>query len=207
MVRILIADDHAIVRRGVREILLEQFPAAEITEASDTAELVLKVIKQTFDIVITDLSMPGRSSLDALQEIKQHAPKLPVLVLSIYPEDQYAVRVLKAGASGYLTKDLAPDELINAVNKLLSGRKYITSSVAERLAEFTDTSVSLHESLSNREFEVLKLIAAGTAVSEIAEKFSLSVTTISTYRTRILKKMNFKSNAELTQYAVSNKLI
>ncbi|HEY0060227.1 MAG TPA: response regulator transcription factor [Flavisolibacter sp.] len=207
MLRMLIADDHAIVRRGLRDILLEQFPSAEITEVSDTAALFAKIIKEEWDIVITDLSMPGRSSLDAMPEIKQHAPRLPVLILSIYPEDQYAVRVLKAGASGYLNKDMAPDELINAVHCVLGGRKYITPSVAERLVDLPALEKPLHEYLSNREFEALKLIAAGKSITEIGETFHLSITTISTYRARILRKLQVKTNAELIQYAIHHRLI
>lgn len=169
MKRFLIADDHAIVRRGLKDILLESFPTAEITEVCDAEELIKKVIKEEWDVVISDLSMPGRTGLEALQQIKLHSPKLPVLILSVYPEDQYAIRVLKAGASGYLNKDLAPEELVNAINKVLSGRKYITPSVAEKLASNINyNSVSLpHELLSDREFEVLKLIAAGKAVTDI----------------------------------------
>jgi DNA-binding NarL/FixJ family response regulator len=207
MLRILIADDHAIVRRGLRDILLEQFPSAEIAEVGDTATLVQKVVKEYWDIVISDLSMPGRSSLDALPEIRRHAPKLPVLILSIYPEEQYAIRVLKAGAAGYLNKDMAPDELINAVRSVLSGRKYITPLIAEKLVDFGDIGKPLYELLSDREFDVLKLLASGKSVSEISELFHLSVTTISTYRTRILKKLNSKTNADLVQYAISHNLL
>src|SRR5690349_10497009 len=145
--RILIADDHTIVRRGLKDILLEEFPSAEITEVGDAAGLMLKVIKERWDIVISDLSMPGRTALDVLPEIRQRAPKLPVLILSIYPEEQYAIRVLKAGAAGYLNKDLAPDELINAVRRVVSGLKYITPSVAEKLADFGDQSKPAHEQL------------------------------------------------------------
>ena len=137
MLRILVADDHAIVRRGLKDILLEQFPLAEIVEVEDTATMVQKIIKESWDVVISDLAMPGRSSLDALPEIRQHAPKLPVLIVSIYPEEQYAIRVLKAGAAGYLNKALAPEELIIAIRTVLSGRKYITSSIAEKLVDST----------------------------------------------------------------------
>jgi DNA-binding NarL/FixJ family response regulator len=153
--------------------------------------------------------MPGRSGIEALQQIKIHFPKLPVLILSIYPEDQYAIRVLKAGAAGYLNKDMAPDELVIAVHRVLSGRKYITPSVAEKLASafYYDSDKSSHEHLSDREFEVLKMLAAGKSVSEISAILNLGVTTISTYRSRIMLKMNMKSNAELTQYAIENKLI
>lgn len=205
--RILIADDHSIVRRGLKDIIRDEFPFAEITEVSDAAGLMLKVIKESWDIVISDLSMPGRSALDVLPEIRQLAPNLPVLILSIYPEEQYAIRVLKAGAAGYLNKDLAPEELINAVRHVLSGRKYITPSVAEKLADFSDQSKPVHEQLSDREFEVMKLLAAGKSVSEIGALFHLGTTTISTYRARILKKMHMKTNADLIQYAIAQQLI
>jgi two-component system, NarL family, invasion response regulator UvrY len=205
--RILIADDHSIVRRGLKDILRDEFPWAEITEVGDAAALMVKIIRESWDIVISDLSMPGRTVLDILPEIRQHSPSLPVLILSIYPEEQYAIRALKAGASGYLNKDLAPDELINAVRHVLSGRKYITPSVAEKLADFDDRHKPAHEQLSNREFEVMKLLAAGKSVSEIGLLFHLSATTISTYRARILKKLHIKTNAEIIQYAIANQLI
>jgi DNA-binding NarL/FixJ family response regulator len=204
--RILIADDHAIVRRGLKNILQEEFPLAEIIEVGDAATLLLRVLKEEWDIVISDLSMPGRSGLEALAEIRQHAPKLPVLILSIYPEEQYAIRALKAGAAGYLNKDMAPDELINAVRRVLSGRKYITASIAEKLADFKDVHKPLHEQLSDREFEVLKLLSSGKSVSEIGTIFNLSVTTISTYRARILKKMNMRTNVDIIQYAIAHQL-
>jgi two-component system invasion response regulator UvrY len=205
--RILIADDHSIVRRGLKDILRDEFPFAEITEVGDAAALMLKIIRESWDIVISDLSMPGRTVLDVLPEIRQRAPTLPVLILSIYPEEQYAIRVLKAGAAGYLNKDLAPEELINAVRRVVSGRKYITPSVAEKLADFSDQPTAAYEHLSDREFEVLKLLAAGKSVSEIGSLFHLSTTTISTYRARILKKMHMKTNADLIQYAITHQLI
>jgi DNA-binding NarL/FixJ family response regulator len=209
MIRILIADDHAVVRRGLQQILLDEFPFAHFEEVADAEDLIKKVIKEEWDVVLSDLSMPGTSGLDALNQLKQLRPKLPVLILSVYPEDQYAIRVLKAGAAGYLNKDTAPDELVNAVHKVLSGKKYITPSIAEKLASaFDNTSGKLlHENLSDREFEVLKLLAAGKAVSDIAEMFHLSVTTISTYRARVMTKLNLKTNADLTQYALEYKLI
>ena len=209
MTKILIADDHTIVRKGLRQILLEEFPTALIEEAGDADETLKKVMKAEFDIVISDLSMPGRSGLESLQQIKQHYPKLPVLILSMHSEDHYALRVLKAGASGYLNKDSAPDELVKAVHRILSGKKYITSSIAEKLASTLDkdTEKSSHELLSDREFEVLKLIAAGKSVSDIAASLFLSVTTVSTYRARVLGKMNMTTNADLTLYAIENKLL
>lgn len=209
MIRIIIADDHIIVRKGLRQILLEEFPSAIIEEAGDSDELIKKVMKAEFDIVISDLSMPGRSGLESLQQIKQYYPKLPVLILSMHSEDHYALRVLKAGASGYLNKDSAPDELVQAVHRILLGKKYITATIAEKLASNFDknSDKQSHELLSDREFEVLKLIAAGKSVSDIAALLSLSVTTVSTYRARILTKMNMNTNADLTLYAIENKLI
>lgn len=209
MIRVLIADDHTVVRRGLRQILLEGFPTAVIEEVPDAEELVKRVMHTEWDVIISDLSMPGRSGLDALQQIKQSHPKLPVLILSIHPEEHYALRVLKAGASGYLSKDSAPDELVTAVKKVLLGKKYITDSIAEKLASVLDkdSNKSPHEILSDREFSVLKLLAAGKSVSEIAESLFLSVTTVSTYRSRIMQKMDMKSNADLTLYAVEHKLL
>ena len=209
MIRILIADDHAVVRKGLAQILLDEFPAAEIKEVGNSEELIEAAVKGHWDIVISDLSMPGRSGLDALRQLKELFPKLPVLIMSIHPEDQYAIRVLKAGASGYLSKDSAPDELVKAVRKVLEGKRYISASTAEKLASsvIKDQDKLPHEYLSDREFDVLKLIAAGKSVSDIARLLSLSVTTISTYRSRIMVKMNSKTNAELTMYALDNQLI
>jgi len=205
--RILIADDHAILRRGLKEILQEEFPSATIVEVGDGSSMILKVIEEEWNIVISDLSMPGRSGLDALVQIKQLAPKLPVLILSIYPEEQYAIRVLKAGAAGYLSKDMAAEQLINAVHRVLAGRKYITERVAERLVGFNDTDKPLHQVLSDREFHVLKFLSEGKSVSEIAAILHISVNTASTYRSRILQKMNMKTNAELIHYAIQHKLL
>lgn len=209
MFRVLIADDHTVVRRGLKQILLEGFPSAEVEEVADAEELIKKILQSDWELVISDLSMPGRSGLEALQQIKQIRPHIPVLILSIHPEEQYAIRVLRAGASGYLSKDMAPDELVIAVQKVMLGKKYITDTIAEKLAAVLDqdTSKLPHESLSDREFTVLKLLASGKSVSEIAESMFLSVTTVSTYRTRLLSKMNMKTNADLTLYAIENKLI
>jgi two-component system, NarL family, invasion response regulator UvrY len=209
MLRVLIADDHTVVRRGLRQILLEGFPNALVEEVPDAEELIKRIINAEWDLVISDLSMPGRSGLEALQQIKQLQPKLPVLILSIHPEEQYAIRVLKAGASGYLSKDMAPDELVIAVQKVMLGKKYITDTIAEKLATVlgNDSDKALHEMLSDREFTVLKLLASGKSVSEIAESMFLSVTTVSTYRTRLMTKMNMKNNADLTLYAIENKLL
>ena len=209
MLKILIADDHTVVRKGLRQILLDEFPAAEIGEVADAEELIKIVMAHRWDVVVSDLSMPGRSGMDALQQIKHSHPNLPVLILSIHPEEQYAIRALKSGASGYLSKDAAPDELVKAVQRVLLGKKYISQSIAEKLANnfSPDISLPLHETLSDREFDVMKLLANGKSVSEIAEMLSLSVTTVSTYRARVMVKMGLKSNSDLTKYAIENKLI
>jgi DNA-binding NarL/FixJ family response regulator len=209
MRRFLIADDHTVVRKGLKQILLEAFPSATVEEVVDAEDLLKKVMQEEWDVVISDISMPGRSGLEVLLQIRQNYPKLPVLILSVHPEDQYAIRVLKAGASGYLNKDSAPEELVKAVNRVLLGKKYITSTIAEKLATTLDqdSEKSPHEYLSDREFEVLKLLAAGKSVSDIAEQLSLSVTTVSTYRARIMTKMNLRTNADLTLYAIEHKLI
>lgn len=209
MLKILIADDHSVVRKGLRQILLEGFPTANIEEVGDAEDMIKKVLGSEWDVVISDLSMPGRSGLEALQQIKQIQPKLPVLILSIHPEEQYAIRVLKSGAAGYLSKDLAPEELVNAVQRVMLGKKYITPSVAEKLASVfdQDNNKAPHEALSDREFSVLKMLAKGKSVSEIAELLFLSVTTVSTYRARIMTKMNMKSNADLTLYSIEHNLM
>jgi two-component system, NarL family, invasion response regulator UvrY len=205
--RILIADDHAIVRKGLKQILLEAYPFAEVAESATAEELINKVFTAPWDVLISDISMPGRSGLEALQEIHLRYPKLPVLILSMHPEEQYAIRALKAGASGYCSKDQAQEELINAVQKILAGKKYITPSLAETLVSQLESNAIPHERLSDRELNVFKLLAAGKSVSEIAAILSLGSTTISTYRARILEKMNYKTNADLTRYALENKLI
>lgn len=207
--QILIADDHAIVRRGLSEILLEAWPSARIEEVGDADMMLQRVMESSWDLVISDLMMPGRSVLETLQQIRQLLPQLPVLILSIFPEEQYATRVFKSGASGYINKDAAPTELVKAVQRILQGRKYITPTVAEKLA--SDLSVDkerpLHELLSDREFHVMKLLAEGKSITEIATSLSLSPTTISTYRSRIMEKMKMKANAELARYALENGLI
>ena len=209
MLRILIADDHTVVRKGLKQILLDEFPGAEIEEVADGGELVKKVMAAKWDVVVSDLSMPGRSGLEALQQIKISHPDLPVLILSIHPEEQYAIRALKSGAAGYLSKDTAPDELVKAVQKVLLGKKYISQAIAEKLANSfsQDNNLLPHENLSDREFDVMKLLANGKSVSEIAETLSLSVTTVSTYRTRVMTKMNLRSNSDLTKYAIENSLL
>ena len=209
MLRILIADDHTVVRKGLRLILLEEFPNAVIEEVGDAAELIKKVMSAQWDIVVSDVSMPGRSGLDSLQQIKLSHPDLPVLILSIHPEEQYALRALKAGASGYLSKDTASDELVKAVQKILLKKKYISQAIAEKLANSlsSDSILFPHETLSNREFDVMKLLSNGKSVSEIAEILSLSITTVSTYRGRVMTKLNLRSNSDLTKYSIENNLI
>jgi two-component system invasion response regulator UvrY len=208
--RILIADDHAVVRKGIRQLLVEEYPSATIEEVGDGESLITKTKTEIWDVVICDLDMPGRSGLDAMQQIRSMHPKLPVLIMSIYPEEQYARRLLKAGAAGYLCKDAATEDLAKALHQVLQGRKYISPAVAQLIAGDIGQDgpdKGSHESLSNREFEIFKLIASGKSVSEIAEKLSLSSATISTHRARILVKMNLRTNAELTRYALDNKLI
>ena len=209
MLRILIADDHAIIRKGLRQILLEEYPSAFIEEVTDAEAAINKTITGEWNVIICDLAMPGRSGLDVLQHVKQNSLAIPVLILSIHPEEQYAIRALRAGAAGYLSKDAATEELVKAVQRILQGRKYISASLAEIMASELeqDTTKSPHESLSDREFHVFKLIANGKAVSEIAEKLSLSITTVSTYRARILEKMEMRTNADMTRYALEHKLI
>jgi len=208
MLRFLIADDHAIVSKGLKQILLEEYPTAKIEEAGDAETLVSKCSDEEWDVVISDLNMPGRSGLDALKQIKQVCPQLPVLIMSMYPEDQYALRVLKSGAAGYLSKERIHDELIPAIQTVLNGRKFITPSIAEILAgSLEEKTEQKHELHSNREFDVLKLLASGKSVSDIADQLSLSVTTVSTYRSRILEKMKMHSNADLTRYALEKNLI
>lgn len=207
--KVLIADDHAVIRKGLKQILMEAFPDAYIGEAMDAEEATAKTIAENWDIVITDLSMPGRSGLELTQNIRQNYPKLPVLILSIHPEEQYAIRALKSGASGYISKDAATEELVSAVKRLLSGKKYISSVIADKLADGIgiDQHITPHELLSNREYEIFILLAEGKQVSDIAEQLFLGVTTVSTYRTRLMGKMHLKTNADLIRYALDNKLI
>jgi two-component system, NarL family, invasion response regulator UvrY len=209
MIRVLVADDHAIVRRGLKLILEEEFHNIQFGEASDGQQALDLVWKQDWDIVILDITFAGRSGLDILKELKQVRPKLPVLVLSMHPEDQFAVRVLKSGASGYMTKENVAEELVKAIKKVLAGGKYVSVSLAEELAVRleTDDEKPLYEKLSDREYQVLCLIASGKTVKQISEKLSLSIKTISTYRTRILEKLRMQTNAELTHYALKNQLV
>ena len=209
MVRLLIVDDHPLVRRGIAEVLAEGFPGGNITEACDGAEALQAVYDGTFDLVVLDLSLPGRTGLDILKEIRTVRPRLPVLILSTYPESQFATRALRAGASGYLNKGSPPEVLVSAVRKVLAGGKYISASLGESLVADLgrDFSKPLHECLSDRELHVMLRIASGKTVSEIAEEIHLSVKTISTYRARVLEKMRMKNNADLTQYGMREKLV
>ncbi len=207
--KVLIADDHAIVRRGLKLILSEEFSRIIFGEARNGQEVLDHVWKQDWDIVVLDITMPGRSGLEVLRELKQLRPKLPVLILSMHSEDQFGMRVLKAGAAGYMTKENVPEELVKAIRKVLAGGKYISPGLAEQLAFNLeeDSGRPPHEKLSDREYQVMCMIASGRTVKEIAVELALSIKTISTYRTRILEKLKMKSSAELTYYAVKNKLV
>jgi two-component system invasion response regulator UvrY len=209
MIKILVADDHAVVREGLKQILSETPDMVVAAEASSGQEVLNKVRENNYDVVLLDISMPGRGGLDVLKQLKDEKPGLPVLILSIYPEEQYAVRALRAGASGYLTKESASDELIAAIRKISQGRKYVSASLAEKLAFDMEINAEkpTHEMLSDREYQVMCMIAKGKTIKEIAGELSLSVKTISTYRSRILDKMRMKNNAELTHYAIKNKLV
>lgn len=207
--KILIADDHAIFREGLKQIIAKTVDMVVADEACDGQEVLCKVRENDYDIVLLDISMPGRNGLDVLAEIKNLRPKLPVLILSMHPEEQYAVRAFKAGASGYLTKGNPPQELIKALQKVALGKKYISPNLAETLVNTigNDAHPSHCNDLSNREFQVLCLIASGKPVSKIGVELALSVKTISTYRSHILRKMNMQNNSELTRYALQNQLI
>jgi DNA-binding NarL/FixJ family response regulator len=206
--KILLADDHAVVRHGLRQILTDAFKRATYGEARNAQEALDLVWKQEWDVVVLDITMPGRSGLDVLREIKQSKPRLPVLVLSMHPENQFAVRVLKCGASGYMNKESAPSELVGAVKKVLAGGRYVSNALAENLAASLSAGQKApQENLSDREFQVLRLIASGKMATDIARELSLSVKTISTYRARILEKMGMKNNAELMHYAIQHRLV
>lgn len=207
--KFLIADDHAIVRKGLVQLINEEFPSAEIIEVSDSIQVLETIRKDNFDLIMLDISMPGKNGIEILKQIKAEKIKSPVLMLSMHSEDQYALRTLKAGASGFLNKDTATEELIIAINKILSGKKYISANMAEKMAEeMGDNSKKTgHENLSDRELQVLSLIASGKTVSEIADEINLSVNTISTYRARILEKLGLNNNAEITRYCFDNDLI
>jgi two-component system invasion response regulator UvrY len=206
MIRVLITDDHPIVRRGLKQIVADEADMI-VTEAGTGLEALRLIDTGEFNLLLLDLSMPGISGLEVLGQIRTRWPQLPVLVLSAHPEAEFAVRIIKAGASGYLNKHLAPEELVTAIRRVMTGRKYIGSAVAELIADsLGKDDVARHSTLSDREFQVMLMIAAGKTVSEIAEELALSVKTVSTYRTRILEKMNLKNNAELMRYVVENKI-
>ena len=207
--RILLVDDHTILRSGLRRILEDEFPGLAVGEAAQAEEALALLKGGSWDLVLLDVSLPGRSGLDILPEIKARHPRLPVLMLSMFGEQQFAVRALKAGAAGYLTKERAAEELILALRTVLGGRRYVSASLAEQLAAQValDRDRAPHERLSAREFEVFRRIAAARGVTEIAEELGLSVKTVSTYRTRILEKMEMGSNAELMQYAIRQGLV
>lgn len=209
MIRVLIADDHAVVRRGLKQILGDTAEMAVAGEATNGHQVLAMVRAETWDVVVLDISMPDRSGLDVLKEIKAERPGLPVLIMSMYPEEQYATRVLKAGASGYLSKESAANDLIKAIQRVVAGGRYVSPALAEKLATEigSDLSKLPHEALSDREFQILRGIASGRSVSEIASELCISAKTVSTYRTRLLEKMNLKTSAELMHYAMQHQLV
>lgn len=207
--RILLADDHTIVREGIKLLLVEAYPLAEIVDVADAASLLQHVYKSKWDVVICDISMPpGESGLAAVKQVKEHAPKLPVIMLSMHPPAQYAVRAIKSGAMGYLTKGAAALELVSAVNTVLSGRKYLSADVVDIMADTIENLDKLNsiEGLSDRELEVFKLMASGKVISDIARELNLSPNTISTFRSRIFEKMGFHNNLELIKFSLENKI-
>ncbi len=206
MKRFIIADDHSFIRVGLIQILRDEYPTAEIKEVADGESLVKEVMQHDWDLVISDLDMPGRSGLEALEQIKQIKPDLPVLILSIYAEELYAVRSLRAGASGYLNKNAAPYELIKAIERISLGRKYITPELAEHILS-EGSEKAAHELLTNREFEIFKLLASGRSNTQVAESLSLAPTTISSHRSKIMEKMGLSTNTDLTRYALAHGFI
>ncbi|HKY02202.1 MAG TPA: response regulator transcription factor [Burkholderiales bacterium] len=209
MIRVLVADDHAVVRKGLVQILSDTESIRVVGEAPNAAEAMRQLRQTPCDVLLMDVSMPGKNGIEALKFLKEEFPQLKVLILSMYPEDQFGVRALKAGAAGYLTKDIAPEKLIEAVERIMSGKRFITPELAELLAESMGPSseVAPHHTLSDREFQTLRLIASGKKLSEIAETLSLSPKTVSVYRTRLLEKMRLSNNAELTHYAIKHGLV
>ncbi|HEV8717078.1 MAG TPA: response regulator transcription factor [Candidatus Binatia bacterium] len=209
MIRVLIVDDHALLRRGLRSLLSDEFHEAAFGEASNAEEALEQLGRKAWDVALLDITLPGKSGLDLLKEFKAARPKLPVLVLSVHPEDQFAVRVLKAGAAGYMTKESAPEELVKAIRKVLAGGRYVSTTLAEKLVMnlTKDFARAPHEMLSDREYEIMCRIASGRTVTEIAGELSLSVKTISTYRARVLEKLGLKNSAEITRYAIGNGLV
>ncbi|MEM8560293.1 MAG: response regulator transcription factor [Bacteroidota bacterium] len=208
MTRVLIADDHAVVRRGLAEIVNEALDLQVEAEAGDGEELIGLLRDGRGDLVVMDLKMPGLHGLDLVKQLRSEFPKLPILVLSMHPEDQFAVRVLRAGATGYLTKNSAPNDLVKAIHRVAEGRRYVSPTLAETLLESMDTDTEApHEALSDREYQVMQLLASGKLVQEISDELALSPKTVGTYRLRLLQKMNMRSNAELTRYALEHNLI
>ena len=210
MLRILIADDHPVFRRGLKQIIEEASDLVVAAEAANGAEALRKARTGDYDVVLLDITMPVKNGVDVLSQLKHDRPALPVLMLSMHPEEQYAVRALRAGASGYLTKESAPEELVAAIRKVSAGGKYVSASLAEHLASIVQSAGGEsppHETLSRREYQVMCLIAAGKTVSEVARELSLSVKTVSTYRARILEKLQMRNNAELMRYATQNQLV
>jgi len=207
--KFLIADDHAIVRKGIVQLLREEFTMSEIKEVTNGNAVLEEARKQLWDAILLDISMPGRSGIEVVKQIRTNGVKTPILVVSMYPEEQYAIRALKAGASGFLSKESANEELLAAVHKILSGKKYISPSIADKLVDAVGVpgEIPTLELLTDREMQVLQLIASGKTVSGIAEEISLSVNTISNYRTSILEKLSLTNNAELTRYAIDHKLV
>jgi two-component system invasion response regulator UvrY len=209
MIRVLVADDHPLLRSGIKQVLGQESDVAVLGEAEDSEQVLQRIDEQGWDVVVLDIAMPGRSGLDALREIRRRRPNLPVLVLSMHSEEQFAIRAIKAGASGFISKSDAPTEIVRAIRKVVTGKKYVSASLAETLANAieSETHRPPHESLSDREFQVMCRIASGKTVSQIAVEISLSVKTVSTYRARILEKMSMRTNAELTRYALQTGLV
>lgn len=209
MIRVLVADDHPLLRSGLKQAFAEEADVAVVGEAEDSDQVLRRIDEQEWDVVVLDIAMPGRGGLDALREIRKRRPTLPVLILSMHPEDQFAVRAIKAGASGYLSKSNASGEIVRAIRKVLTGKKYVSPSLAETLANAleSDGDDLPHERLSDREFQVMCKIASGKTVSQIAVEISLSVKTVSTYRARVLEKMNMRTNSDLTRYAIQKGLV
>lgn len=210
MIRILVADDHAIVREGMKQIVAESYDMVVAGETNNGQEAIKKALSEDYDVVILDISMPDRHGIDVLKEIKNQKPELPILILTIHSEEQYAVRALKAGASGFLNKESIPEELVMAIRKVSLGGKYISQALAEKLASYLvkkDADKPIHQTLSDREYQVMCLIASGETIKTISEKLLLSAKTISTYRLRILSKMEMHNNAELISYVIKNRLL
>jgi DNA-binding NarL/FixJ family response regulator len=209
MIRILIADDHVLFREGLKQILAKNHDLCVTDEVGNGKDALDKILSTDYDVVVLDISMPGQTGWDILSEAKRHKPDLPILILSMHPEDQYAIRMLKAGASGYVSKESVPDELITAIRKVAAGGRYVSVALAEKLAFALNSQLEKmpHQLLSNREFQVMCMLASGKSLKEIADNLCLSEKTITTYRARILEKMQLRNNVELTHYAIQHKLI